>query len=61
MGIRPIKAYLPKTINEAKVSLEKTFPDFEIEYVVAELQLSANPLETKSSLQIKMKKKPQSS
>ena len=33
------------------------FQDYEIEYVVADLQLKPNPLQSKGSLQIKMKKK----
>lgn len=36
----------------------ESFEDFEIEYIIADLQLSSNPLKTKGNLQIKIKKKP---
>lgn len=33
------------------------FQDYGIEYIIADLQLKPNPLQSKGSLQIKMKKK----
>ena len=33
------------------------FQDYEIEYIIADLQLKPNPLQSKGSLQIKMKKR----
>ena len=36
----------------------KAFPNYEIEYIIADLQLKPNPLQSKGSLQVKMKKKP---
>jgi cephalosporin hydroxylase len=46
------------TARQAIESFMKAFgEDYEIEYVVADLQLKPNPLQSKGSLQIKMKKK----
>jgi len=39
-------------------SFMNAFPDYEIEYIIADLQLKPNPLQSKGSLQVKMKKKP---
>jgi len=47
-----------KTARQAIENFMEAFKeDYEIEYVVADLQLKPNPLQSKGSLQIKMKKK----
>lgn len=46
--------------NTARQAIENfmdAFKDYEIEYIVADLQLKPNPLQTKGTLQIKMNKK----
>jgi hypothetical protein len=35
----------------------KSFKESDIDYIIADLQLSSNPLRTKGNLQIKIKKK----
>jgi len=44
--------------RDAIKNFMKAFPDYEIEYIIADLQLKPNPLQSKGSLQVKMKKKP---
>ena len=46
-----------KVAKQAIDNFKLAFQDYEIEYVVADLQLYPNPLRSKGSLQIKMKKK----
>jgi hypothetical protein len=45
------------TARQAIDNFMDAFKDYEIEYVVADLQLKPNFLQTKGTLQIKMKKK----
>lgn len=43
--------------SKAIENFMKAFPDYEIEYIIADLQLKPNPLKTKGTLQIKIKRK----
>jgi len=46
-----------KTAKQAIDKFMLAFQDYEVDYIVADLQLKPNPLQSKGSLQIKMKKR----
>lgn len=46
-----------KTARQAIDNFMLEFQDYEIEYIVADLQLKPNPFQTKGTLQVKMKKR----
>jgi len=55
-GNRAMKI-MGKTARQGIDNFMKAFSeDYEIEYIIADLQLKPNPLQSKGSLQIKMKK-----
>lgn len=55
---KPIMENVGKQAKKGIENFMKAFPDYEIEYIVADLQLKPNPIQSKGTLQIKMKKKP---
>lgn len=58
MFMKPPMKIMGEQAKKGIDNFMEAFQDYEIETIVADLQLKPNPFQSKGSLQVKMKKKP---